>query len=597
MLKPIVEPLKIMDEANANAGPPTPRASGLEAEFGATSSQGPVVELAGYRLIRLAGRGGMGEVFEAEDPRLDRRVAIKTMRRELMNDEASVARFIREARAVARLNHPNIVQIFQIGEERGLLFFVMEWVDGETVSQLLKRAGVLDPDKALDILEQAAAGLGYAHGNGVIHRDIKPGNLMLDRAGRVKIADFGLAKMLESDAQMTVSGTSLGSPSYMSPEQARGEAVDHRSDIYSLGITLYQMVAGQLPHTATTPMSVMMKHVQDPLPEPPALQSLRGGSVLALIKRITEKNPADRCPNYDEIRALAGAIRRGANSPAEMLQAAGLVTASTLTAWNPALTQASATMAATVAAAGHRRSLSLVLVVVLVLGAMLGGAVITAGLVRSHQPRTADAAPTPFPAPAAESPSPVPGPPSRADGMPAPEGFMPGGPGGRFDREAPPRPLRDALRRTRPGFQAVVRSPEVERMRLAYDFQGIVAYIDRLMKEPTLTVDKRVQLGLAQDTFRQLAAFRLSVVQASAARRGEIVLERSDTGKMTLTGADDRQFTFRDARGQERYLLWQQLSPTDVLTIAGQALRGQDNQRVFEEFLRVYPQQTKPPGE
>jgi hypothetical protein len=134
-------------------------------------------------------------------------------------------------------------------------------------------------------------------------------------------------------------------------------------------------------------------------------------------------------------------------------------------------------------------------------------------------------------------------------------------------------------------------------MRLAYDFQGIVAYIDRLMKEPSLTVDRRLQLGLAQDSFRQLAAFRLSVVQAAAARRGEIMLDRADTGKMTLVGADERQFTFRDARGQDRYLLWQQLSPTDVLTIAGQALRGQDNQKVFEEFLRVYPQQTKAPAE
>jgi serine/threonine protein kinase len=265
-------------------------------------------KLGPYRLLRLLGRGGMGEVWLAHDTKLDREVAIKLMRRELMAREDAVKRFYREARAVARLNHPNIVQVYAIGEEGPIIYMVMEYVDGETVSQRLKRLGPLPLKECVNILLQAVEGLGYACARGIIHRDIKPSNMMISSDFRVKIADFGLAKIIEHDSQMTVAGTAIGSPNYMSPEQARGEEADHRSDIYALGISFYQMLTNELPFTGQTPLTVLLRQIQDPLPEPEYLKQLENGRVLEVIKKMTAKNPEDRYQTYGGLAAALAAL-------------------------------------------------------------------------------------------------------------------------------------------------------------------------------------------------------------------------------------------------------------------------------------------------
>ncbi|MCX7719389.1 MAG: serine/threonine protein kinase, partial [Candidatus Sumerlaeaceae bacterium] len=266
-----------------------------------------------YRLGRLLGRGGMGEVWLAFDTKLEREVALKVMRRELLANEEAVKRFYREARAVARLNHPNIVQVYSIGEEKGLIYMVMELVEGDTVTQRLRAVGRLPIEPAVSIILQAAEGLGYACSRGIIHRDIKPSNLMVTPGGQVKIADFGLAKMLQADTQVTQAGTTMGSPNYMSPEQARGEEADHRSDIYSLGISFYQMLTGEPPFIAETPLTVLLKHIQEPLPEPPSLKAICEGRALEVIKRMTAKRAEDRYSNYEDlandVAALAPSVR------------------------------------------------------------------------------------------------------------------------------------------------------------------------------------------------------------------------------------------------------------------------------------------------
>lgn len=268
-------------------------------------------ELGAYRLVKLIGRGGMGEVWKAFDQHLERDVAIKLMRKELLANEDATRRFAREARAVARLNHPNIVQVYAFGDEKGVNYFAMEMVEGETVSDCLKRSKHMPLAEAVQILLQAIEGLSYANARGIIHRDIKPSNIMLDQTRRVKLTDFGLAKMVEHDTQMTAAGTAMGSPNYMSPEQARGEEADHRSDIYALGISFYQMLCGDLPFTAHSPVSVLLKQIQEPLPEHELIKCLSDGAVLHVLKKMTAKKPEDRYQSYGELATDLAALAPG----------------------------------------------------------------------------------------------------------------------------------------------------------------------------------------------------------------------------------------------------------------------------------------------
>jgi hypothetical protein len=243
----------------------------------------------------------MGEVWLGRDIRLDRQVAIKMIRSEVANDPVYIERFEREAKAVARLSHPNIVHIYSFGEEDGTIYFAMEWIDGNSLAHRIRERGQMDRAKAVKMVQETAQALSYACTMGIIHRDIKPGNIMLDSADRVKVADFGLAKLADQESQMTATGAPMGSPSYMSPEACRGESLDHRADIYSLGVTFYQMLQGELPFSASTPMSVMFKQVSEPLPEPVNLRFLENGTWMNVLRKMTAKELRDRYASYDEL--------------------------------------------------------------------------------------------------------------------------------------------------------------------------------------------------------------------------------------------------------------------------------------------------------
>ena len=265
-----------------------------------------------YRLERRLGVGGMATVQLAMDTRLERRVAVKLLAEHLAQDSSFVSRFRREALAAARLVHPNIVQVFDFGADdaSGRPFIVMEWVDGPSCAEILRELGRLEPDDAVSILTQACRGLDYAHRNGVVHRDVKPGNLLRGRdGGQVKLADFGIAKATEH-SDMTKVGSVLGTAAYLSPEQARGEPAGPPADLYALGVVSYQLLAGRLPYEAAS-LTDLARQQDSSAPPPlhevdPAIPR----AVSRVVARALERDPADRFADAAEMeRALAGAMR------------------------------------------------------------------------------------------------------------------------------------------------------------------------------------------------------------------------------------------------------------------------------------------------
>ena len=262
-----------------------------------------------FEVVRLLGRGGMGSVYYGSDTSLERPVAIKVLAPELAYDPEVVVRFEREARAQARLRHPNIAQIYFIGEDRGFHFFVMEYLEGPGLDSLLARPQPLPWTEALGYTIAAARGLRAAAAQGFVHRDVKPSNLMLDREAGIKILDFGLVKSMHGDSQLTRDGAIIGSPLYMSPEQGRGGTVDLRSDIYSLGCALYHMLCGRPPFTGPSPVGVISMHVTDKAP-PVRVVNPDVPEVLArIVERMMAKEPAERFANYDELLAALESAR------------------------------------------------------------------------------------------------------------------------------------------------------------------------------------------------------------------------------------------------------------------------------------------------
>jgi uncharacterized RDD family membrane protein YckC len=264
-----------------------------------------------FQLKQLLGRGGMGAVYLAEDTSLERPVALKVLAPEVGVDADVVTRFVREARAQARLRHPNVTQIYFIGEDRGLHFFAMELVDGPSPSGRLERGEKVPWAEALEIAIGAAEGLQAAFVEGFVHRDVKPSNLLVDERGRVKIADFGLVKSMKGDTELTQQGVIVGSPLYMAPEQGRAEDVDHRSDIYSLGCTLYHLITGQPPFTSTSPVAVLSMHVTDRATRIRALAPDAPETVERLVDRMMAKDPAQRFDSYDALLVALRAARPG----------------------------------------------------------------------------------------------------------------------------------------------------------------------------------------------------------------------------------------------------------------------------------------------
>ncbi|OYV96528.1 MAG: hypothetical protein B7Z68_05500, partial [Acidobacteria bacterium 21-70-11] len=219
-----------------------------------------------YTIVSELGRGGMGVVYKAHEESLNRFVAIKVLGEHLCTDPTFVARFVREAQAAAALSHPNIIQIFFIGEDEGRHFFVMEYVSGKSLLAMVREEGRIDNPRAAQFMLQAANGLAVAHDKGFLHRDIKPANLMVDERGLLKIADFGLALPQDAATRLTATGMLMGTPGYLSPEQCRGEAVDRRTDIYSLGVTFFELLSGHTPFHADSPLALLRKILEE---EPP----------------------------------------------------------------------------------------------------------------------------------------------------------------------------------------------------------------------------------------------------------------------------------------------------------------------------------------
>jgi beta-lactam-binding protein with PASTA domain/tRNA A-37 threonylcarbamoyl transferase component Bud32 len=247
-----------------------------------------------YELQRHIARGGMADVYLARDVMLDRPVALKVLFPELSRDRSFVDRFRREAQAAANLSHPNIVSVFDYGEEEGYSFIVMEFIDGRPLSQVIRADGPLDPERAAEIGAAAADALFCAHRSGVVHRDVKPGNVLIDSMGHVKVADFGIARATDTDQDLTQTGSVMGTATYISPEQATGDRVDPRSDVYSLGVVLYEMVVGRPPFQADSTMAIALKHVNELPPPPSALKPDVPPEIEAIIVHSLAKDPDER---------------------------------------------------------------------------------------------------------------------------------------------------------------------------------------------------------------------------------------------------------------------------------------------------------------
>jgi len=272
----------------------------------------PFKRLGHFRIVGRIGQGGMGDVYRAHDESLDRHVAIKVLPSELSRDEDSLRRFRVEATAAANVGHPNVVPIHFIGQEGGHHFFAMRFIEGESLAQRLQRKRRLPVLEALEIIEQCLAGLAAAHDEGVIHRDVKPANVLIEEeTGRVVLVDFGLVRMLGKSTRMTATGTIMGTADYIAPEQARGQAIDGRTDLYSLGVVFYQLLAGRLPFQADTPTAMIFQHAYE---APFELAEAAPGTpqpVLDLVARLLEKKPEDRYPDCQAVLDDIGAFREG----------------------------------------------------------------------------------------------------------------------------------------------------------------------------------------------------------------------------------------------------------------------------------------------
>jgi serine/threonine protein kinase len=280
-----------------------------------------------YRIVRKLGSGGMADVYLAEDEELGRRVAIKILNDRHANDESFVERFRREAKNAASLSHPSIVSIYDRGEAEGTYYIAMEYLEGRSLKELVVARGPLPIGDAIEFTRQVLGALRFAHRKGVVHRDIKPHNVMADADGRLKVTDFGIARAGVS--QMTEAGSIIGTAQYLSPEQARGAGVDQRSDLYSVGIVLYEMLTGTVPFTGESPVEIAMRHLSD-TPRPPSLQRPEIPPDLDMVVlRALAKNPDDRFQTAEEMDAELERVAQGVGVTAETADAATAVLSGT----------------------------------------------------------------------------------------------------------------------------------------------------------------------------------------------------------------------------------------------------------------------------
>jgi serine/threonine-protein kinase len=347
----------------------------------------------------------MATVYDALDPALDRHVALKVLPPEFLHDPAFAERFRQEARVAAKLEHPHIVPIHNYGIEGGRPWMAMRLVTGGSLAGRVAR-GPMAPREAAAFLADVAGALDYAHGKGIVHRDVKPANVLIDEAGRAYLADFGIAKMLEGSSVATATGLIQGTPSYMAPEQAMGAKVDHLADVYALGVMAFECLTGRVPYTGTTPVAILMKHVQEPVPEPTAAEV--APPLAAVLRRCLAKAPSERWPTAGAFTAALGQAAAGV-TPAEP------VSLPTLTV--PLTPVPGATRRPTPAVPPRRGSRWLWAtaggVAALAVLAVAGGLLLP-GLLR------APAAPVASPGPVASAPSPSPSPPVERPERPVP---------------------------------------------------------------------------------------------------------------------------------------------------------------------------------
>jgi eukaryotic-like serine/threonine-protein kinase len=268
-----------------------------------------------YQVLSLLARGGMATVYEALDTRLDRVVALKIMHGHLAHDQAFVARFQREAKAAARLTHGHVVAVYDQGEDDGLVYLAMEYVPGRTLRDVLRQYGPLTPEQALVFLDPVLEALAAAHAAGFVHRDIKPENVLISDDGRVKVADFGLARAVEADGQSVTQGMIIGTVAYLSPEQVEKGEADGRSDVYAAGILLFEMITGQVPHAGDSPLSVAYQHVNSDVPPPSSIRGDIPPDVDALVVTATRRDPSLRYQNAFDFLADVRRVRTALPPP------------------------------------------------------------------------------------------------------------------------------------------------------------------------------------------------------------------------------------------------------------------------------------------
>jgi len=335
-----------------------------------------------YTILEVVGRGGMATVYRGIQTSMNRTVAIKVLPRHFLHDPGFLERFQREVDVIASLEHPHILPIYDYGETDGIPFIAMRYLAGGSMAQMIRR-GIPNIEDLERPLTQLAQALDYAHQQGIIHRDLKPGNIMLDENGNAYLSDFGIARVMGSE----LTGSAIiGTPAYMSPEQANGFSIDARSDIYAIGIVLFELLTGREPYQAETPMAVLLKHISEPLPSPRDLRDEIPESIETVINKATEKNPDDRYASAGEMaRAFSEALRPGAirpTQPAESKQptkkAKPFTEAGTITNVSDTPTQMQPTAAVdsgtdVVAAAPQTNRTPFYLAIALVVLLMLGG--------------------------------------------------------------------------------------------------------------------------------------------------------------------------------------------------------------------------------
>jgi serine/threonine-protein kinase len=278
-----------------------------------------------YEIEELVGTGGMSSVYRARDSVLERRVALKVLHEHFSADPEYVERFRREARAIARLNHPNIVTVIDRGEFGKRQFIVFEHIPGENLKQVVEREGQLPVAQALALTHQIARGLAFAHQHGVVHRDVKPQNVLLDESSTAKVTDFGIARSLDPGQELTQIGTLLGTSDYIAPEQASGQPVDARSDQYSLGVLLYELLTGEVPYPADSFMAVAMRHLRDPVPSVRDRRPDVPDRVDEIVARAMAKRPEDRFPSTEAMMAAIEAALADTGEGAGRNEATGVL--------------------------------------------------------------------------------------------------------------------------------------------------------------------------------------------------------------------------------------------------------------------------------